>query len=165
MMPGYFSRGALAENPQLDFYKQVQDFLNIMPDRITQYEDLLTGNPIWMNRLKGVAYLSAADAIALGVTGPPLRASGVDWDLRRDMPYSGYEKFQFAVPVSDVGDVWARYVVRIQEMRESLKICQQALDGLPQGRIVADAPKIILPVREKMKTEMESLIHHFKIVT
>ena len=165
MMTSYFRVGGLALEPPLDFYKQVQDFLNIMPDRITQYENLLTGNPIWMNRLKGVGYLSAADAIALGVTGPPLRASGVDWDLRRDMPYSGYEKFQFNVPVSNVGDVWARYVVRMQEMRESIKICQQALDGLPQGRIVADAPKIILPDREKMKTEMESLIHHFKIVT
>jgi NADH-quinone oxidoreductase subunit D len=165
MMTSYFRVGGLALEPPLDFYKQVQDFLNIMPDRITQYENLLTGNPIWMNRLKGVGYLSAADAIALGVTGPPLRASGIDWDLRRDMPYSGYEKFQFNVPVSKVGDVWARYVVRMQEMRESLKICQQALDGMPQGRIVADAPKIILPDREKMKTEMESLIHHFKIVT
>jgi NADH-quinone oxidoreductase subunit D len=165
MMTSYFRIGGLALEPPLDFYKQVQDFLNIMPDRITQYENLLTGNPIWMNRLKGVGYLSAAEAIALGVTGPPLRASGVDWDLRRDMPYSGYEKFKFNVPVSNVGDVWARYVVRMQEMRESLKICQQALDGLPQGRIVADAPKIILPDREKMKTEMESLIHHFKIVT
>ena len=103
-----------------------------MPARIDQYENLLTGNPIWMGRLKGVGYLSAADAIALGVTGPPLRASGVDWDLRRDMPYSGYEKFQFKVPVSKVGDVWARYVVRMQEMRESVKICQQALDGMPR---------------------------------
>jgi NADH-quinone oxidoreductase subunit D len=165
MMTSYFRIGGLALEPPLDFYKQVQDFLNKMPERIDQYENLLTGNPIWMNRLKGVGYLSAADAIALGVTGPPLRASGVDWDLRRDMPYSGYEKFQFNVPVSDVGDVWARYVVRIQEMRESLKICQQALDGMPQGRIVADAPKIILPDREQMKTQMESLIHHFKIVT
>ena len=165
MMTSYFRIGGLALEPPLDFYKQIQDFLTKMPARIDQYENLLTGNPIWMNRLKGVGYLSAADAIALGVTGPPLRASGVDWDLRRDMPYSGYEKFQFDVPVSDVGDVWARYVVRIQEMRESLKICQQALDGMPTGRIVADAPKIILPDREKMKTEMESLIHHFKIVT
>jgi NADH-quinone oxidoreductase subunit D len=165
MMTSYFRIGGLSLEPPLNFYKQIQDFLNIMPARIDQYENLLTGNPIWMNRLKGVGYLSAADAIALGVTGPPLRASGVDWDLRRDMPYSGYEKFQFNVPVSDVGDVWARYVVRMQEMRESLKICQQALDGMPTGNIVADAPKIILPNREKMKTEMESLIHHFKIVT
>ena len=165
MMTSYFRIGGLSLEPPLDFYKQVQDFLNIMPDRIQQYENLLTGNPIWINRLKGVGYLSPADAIALGVTGPPLRASGVDWDLRRDMPYSGYEKFQFKVPVSDVGDVWARYVVRMDEMRESVKICQQALDGLPEGRITADAPKIVLPDREQMKTQMESLIHHFKIVT
>jgi NADH-quinone oxidoreductase subunit D len=165
MMTSYFRIGGLSLEPPLDFYKQVQDFLNIMPGRIQQYENLLTGNPIWINRLKGVGYLSAADAIALGVTGPPLRASGVDWDLRRDMPYSGYEKFQFNVPVSDIGDVWARYIVRMDEMRESVKICQQALDGLPEGRIVADAPKIVLPDREQMKTQMESLIHHFKIVT
>jgi NADH-quinone oxidoreductase subunit D len=165
MMTSYFRIGGVSMEPPLDFYQQVQDFLNIMPGRIQQYEDLLTGNPIWMGRLKGVGLLSAADAIALGVTGPPLRASGVDWDLRRDMPYSGYEKFQFKVPISNDCDVWARYVVRMDEMRESVKICQQALDGMPEGRIVADAPKIILPDREQMKTQMEALIHHFKIVT
>jgi NADH-quinone oxidoreductase subunit D len=165
MMTSYFRIGGLSLEPPADVYQQIRDFLAIMPSRIDQYENLLTGNPIWMGRLKGVGYLSPEDGIALGVTGPPLRASGVDFDLRRDMPYSGYDKFQFAVPVSDVGDVWARYVVRMLEMRESVKICQQALDGLPTGRIVADAPKIILPDREQMKTQMESLIHHFKIVT
>jgi NADH dehydrogenase I, D subunit len=165
MMTSYFRIGGVSLEPPLDFYKEVQNFLNIMPDRIKQYENLLSGNPIWMGRLKDIGYLSAADAIALGVTGPPLRASGVDWDLRRDMPYSGYEKFKFNVPVSNDCDVWARYVVRMDEMRESVKICQQALDGLPEGRIVADAPKIILPDREQMKTQMEALIHHFKIVT
>ncbi len=165
MMSSYFRIGGLALEPPLDLFKQVHDFLDKMPSRIDQYENMLTGNPIWMGRLKGVGHLSAEDAIALGVTGPPLRASGVDWDLRRDMPYSGYEKFDFQVPVSDVGDVWARYVVRMQEMRESVKICQQALDGMPEGRIVAIAPKIVLPDREQMKTQMESMIHHFKIVT
>jgi NADH-quinone oxidoreductase subunit D len=165
MMTSYFRIGGVSLEPPLDFYQKVQDLLKIMPDRIQQYENLLTGNPIWIGRLKGIGHLSAADAIALGVTGPPLRASGVDWDLRRDMPYSGYEKFQFQVPVSNDCDVWARYVIRMDEMRESVKIAQQALDGLPQGRIVADAPKIILPDREQMKTQMESLIHHFKIVT
>ncbi|CAN5488316.1 NADH dehydrogenase (quinone) subunit D [soil metagenome] len=165
MMTSYFRIGGVSLDPPLDFYKKVQDFLTRMPDRIQQYENLLTGNPIWMGRLKGIGHLSAADGIALGVSGPPLRASGVDWDLRRDMPYSGYEKFQFKVPISQDGDVWARYVVRMEEMHESVKIAQQALDGLPEGRIVADAPKIILPDREQMKTQMESLIHHFKIVT
>ncbi len=165
MMSSYFRIGGLALEPPLNLFKQVQDFVTKMPERIDLYENMLTGNPIWMGRLKGVGYLSAEDAIALGVTGPPMRASGVDWDLRRDMPYSGYEKFDFKVPVSDVGDVWARYVVRMQEMRESLKICQQALDGMPEGRIHAVAPKIVLPDREQMKTQMESMIHHFKIVT
>lgn len=165
MMTSYFRIGGLSMEPPIDFYKKVQDFLNIMPSKIQEYENLLTGNPIWMGRLKGVGYLSPEDAIALGVTGPPLRASGVDWDLRRDMPYSGYEKFKFRVPVSNDGDVWARYTVRMEEMYESVKIAQQALDGLPEGRITADAPKIVLPDREQMKTQMESLIHHFKIVT
>jgi NADH-quinone oxidoreductase subunit D len=167
MMTSYFRIGGLALEPPLGFAEQVQDLLDIMPGRIDQYENLLTGNPIWMGRIKGVGYLSPEDAIALGVTGPPARASGIDWDLRRDMPYSGYEKFKFDVPISHDGDVWARYVVRIQEMRESVKICQQAQDMLKgmTGRIVADAPKIVLPDREQMKTQMESLIHHFKIVT
>ena len=165
MMTSYFRVGGLALEPPLDFFDRVRAFVKLMPERIDQYENLLTGNPIFVNRLKGVGHLSAEDAIALGVTGPPLRASGVDWDLRRDMPYSSYEKFQFQVPVSNDCDVWARYVVRIQEMRESVKIIEQALDGMPEGRITADAPKVVLPDREKMKTQMESLIYHFKIVT
>jgi NADH-quinone oxidoreductase subunit D len=165
MMTSYIRVGGLALEPPLDIYKQIRTFLKDFPSKIEEYEGLLNSNPIWMARLKGVGYLSAADAIALGVTGPPLRASGVDFDVRRDMPYSGYEKFQFNVPTSTVGDVWARYIVRMQEFRESVKICLQALDGLPEGRITADAPKIVLPDREQMKTQMESLIHHFKIVT
>jgi NADH-quinone oxidoreductase subunit D len=165
MMTSYFRIGGVSMEPPIDFYDNVRTFLADMPSKIDEYEGLLTGNPIWIGRLKGVGYLSPEDGIALGVTGPPLRASGVDWDLRRDMPYSGYEKFSFKVPVSKDGDVWARYAVRMEEMRESVKIAKQALDGLPTGRIVADAPKIILPDREQMKTQMESLIHHFKIVT
>lgn len=165
MMTSYVRIGGLSLEPPRDLYAKIRAFLKSFPSKIDQYEGLLQTNPIWMNRLKGVGYLSPEDAIALGVTGPPLRASGVDFDVRRDMPYSGYEKFQFNVPTSTVGDVWARYLVRMQEFRESVKICLQALDGLPEGRIVADAPKIILPDREQMKTQMESLIHHFKIVT
>ena len=145
MMSSYFRIGGLSLEPPLDFFKLVQDFVTKMPSKIDEYENMLTGNPIWMGRLKDVGYLSAADAIALGVTGPPLRASGVDWDLRRDMPYTGYENFQFKVPVSERGDVWARYTVRIEEMRESVKICQQALDGMPAGPVHADSPKVVLP--------------------
>jgi NADH-quinone oxidoreductase subunit D len=165
MMTSYFRVGGLALEPTLDFFDRVQKLIKILPEKIDEYENLLTGNPIFFGRLKGVGHLSPEDAIALGVTGPPLRASGVDWDLRRDMPYSSYEKFKFNVPVSNDCDVWARYVVRIQEMRESVKICQQALDGMPEGDIKANAPKVVLPDREKMKTQMESLIYHFKIVT
>jgi NADH-quinone oxidoreductase subunit D len=165
MMTSYFRIGGLALDPPLDFFSSVQSLVNILPEKIDEYENLLTGNPIFFNRLKGVGTLSAEDAIALGVTGPPMRASGVDWDLRRDMPYSSYEKFKFEVPVSNDGDVWARYIVRLREMRESVKICQQALDGMPEGPIKADAPHVVLPDREKMKTQMEALIYHFKIVT
>ena len=165
MMTSYIRIGGLSMEPPIDFFERVQAFIRTFPEKIDEYSNLLTGNPIFMNRLQNVGHLSAEDAIALGVTGPPLRASGVDFDLRRDMPYSGYEKFQFQVPVSQRCDVWCRYEVRLQEMRESTKIIQQALDGMPEGEIKAEAPKIVLPDREKMKTQMESLIHHFKIVT
>ena len=156
MMTSYFRVGGLAMEPPIGFFDRVQAFIKTFPEKIDEYSNLLTGNPIFINRLKGVGYLSAADAIALGVTGPPMRASGVDLDLRRDMPYSGYEKFPFKVPVSTEGDCWARYVVRLEEMRESVKMIQQALDGMPEGPIKADAPKIVLPDREKMKTQMEA---------
>ena len=168
MMSSYIRIGGVALEPPADIYDRIRKFLNAFPKHIEEYEGLLHGNPIWIGRLKGVGYLSPEDAIALGVTGPPLRASGVDWDVRRDMPYSGYDKFKFNVPISKDGDVWARYVVRMQEMRESTSICHQALDllaTLHDTRLNADAPKIVLPDREQMKTQMESLIHHFKIVT
>jgi NADH-quinone oxidoreductase subunit D len=165
MMTSYFRIGGLALEPPLDFYGKVRDFAAKFPERIDEYENLLTSNRIWVDRTKGVAHLSADDCISLGVTGPTLRASGVDWDLRRDMPYSGYEKFKFKVPVSKDGDVYARYILRIQELRESIGMVKQALEGLPEGPIKADAPKVILPDREKMKTQMEALIYHFKIVT
>jgi len=165
MMTSYIRIGGLAMEPPLDFLDRVQAFIQTFPEKIDEYANLLTGNPIFRNRLKGVGHLSAADAVALGVTGPPMRASGVDFDLRRDIPYSGYEKFKFQVPVSTDCDCWARYEVRLVEMRESVKIIQQALDGMPEGAVKANAPKIVLPDREKMKTQMEALIHHFKIVT
>src|ERR1700728_2779503 len=165
MMTSYIRIGGLALEPPLDFLDRVQAFIRSFPEKIDEYTNLLSGNAIFRNRLQGVGHLSAEDAIALGVTGPPLRASGVDFDLRRDMPYSSYEKFQFNVPISNDCDCWARYEVRLIEMRESVKIIQQALDGMPEGAVKSDAPKIVLPDREKMKTQMEALIHHFKIVT
>ncbi|HTX76016.1 MAG TPA: NADH dehydrogenase (quinone) subunit D [Terracidiphilus sp.] len=165
MMTSYIRIGGLSMEPPLGWFERVQNFIRTFPEKIDEYSNLLTGNPIFMNRLKNVGFLSAEDAIALAVTGPVMRASGIDFDTRRDMPYSSYEKFQFKVPVSNGCDVWARYLLRLEEMRESTKICQQALDGMPEGRIKADAPKIVLPDREAMKTQMEALIHHFKIVT
>jgi NADH-quinone oxidoreductase subunit D len=165
MMTSYFRIGGLALEPPLGFFERVKSFNDRFPANIDEYESLLTSNPIWTGRTKGIAQLSAEDAIALCATGPTLRASGVDVDLRRDKPYSGYEKFQFNVPVSNDGDVFARYVVRVQELRESQKIVKQALEGIPEGPVKADAPHVVLPDREKMKTQMEALIYHFKIVT
>ncbi|MGA2344900.1 MAG: NADH dehydrogenase (quinone) subunit D [Candidatus Sulfotelmatobacter sp.] len=165
MMTSYFRVGGVALEPPLGFFDRVRDFAGSFPERIDQYENLLTGNPIWTMRTKGVARMTAEDAIALGATGPTLRGSGVDFDLRRDMPYSSYDKFQFKVPVSQEGDVFARYMCRVQELRESIGIVRQALDGMPEGRTKADAPGVVLPDREKMKTQMESLIYHFKIIT
>ena len=165
MMTSYFRIGGLSMEPPLDLFDRIQAFIKTFPEKIDEYSNLLTGNPIFRNRLKGVGYLSPEDAIALAVTGPTMRASGIDFDLRRDMPYSSYEKFQFKVPVSNRCDCWGRYEVRLLEMRESIGIIQQALDGMPGGPVKADAPKIVLPDREKMKTQMEALIHHFKIVT
>ena len=165
MMTSYFRVGGLALPPPLGFFDRVRKFLSYFPDRMDEYETLLTENRIWIGRTRGVGYISAEDAIALGVTGPILRASGVDWDLRKSNPYSSYEQFQFQVPVRTEGDVYARYLVRLEEMRESTKIAHQALEGLPEGPVIADVPHVVLPEREKMKTEMEALIYHFKIVT
>jgi NADH-quinone oxidoreductase subunit D len=165
MMTSYFRIGGLALEPPLDFFDRVRAFVDRFPSKIDEYENLLTANPIWLMRTKGVARITAEDAIALGASGPTLRGSGVDFDLRRDMPYSSYDKFKFNVPVATEGDVFARYQCRVQELRESNKIVQQALDGMPSGPIKADAPKVVLPDREKMKTQMEALIYHFKIIT
>jgi NADH-quinone oxidoreductase subunit D len=165
MMTSYFRIGGLAMEPPLGMFERIQAFIKTFPEKIDEYSNLLTGNPIFYRRLKGVGHLSKEDAIALGVTGPVARASGIDYDVRRDNPYSNYEKFKFNVPVSTDCDVWARYLLRLEEMRQSVGIIQQALDGMPGGPIKANAPKIVLPDREAMKTQMEALIHHFKIVT
>jgi len=165
MMTSYFRIGGIALEPPLGFFDRLRKFADRFPSRVDQYEGLLTGNPIWQMRTKGVAKISAEDAIALGASGPTLRGSGIDIDLRRDMPYTGYENFKFEVPLGKEGDVFDRYMCRVAELRESIGIVKQALDGLPSGPVKANAPKVVLPDREKMKTEMESLIYHFKIIT
>jgi len=165
MMTSFFRIGGLALEPPIGWLKAVEKVLKKFPQRIDEYEGLLTKNPIWMGRTQGVGVISKEDAIAYGLSGPSLRGSGVDWDVRKKQPYSSYDKFEFNVPVRTQGDVFARYMVRVEEMRESLKIVRQAMEGLPEGPIKADAPHIVMPDRESMKTSIESLIYHFKIVT
>jgi NADH-quinone oxidoreductase subunit D len=164
----YFQVGGLAEDIPEGFYPQARKFVEWMPKAVDDYEGLLTGNEIWIERTQGVGLLSADDAIALGQSGPVLRASGVNWDLRRAEPYLAYPEIDFDVPVYYNGDVYDRYRVHIDEMRESTRIIAQCLDRLErmQGQpFIADDRKVVLPPREELHTSMESLIHHFKLVT
>ena len=165
MMTSYFRIGGLALEPPRGWLERVRKFIDKMPARIDEYEALLTRNPIWLRRTQGVGVLAAEDAIGLGVSGPSLRGSGVKWDIRKQKPYSSYDKFDFTVLTRPEGDVYARYLVRLAEMRESLKIVRQAMDGLPEGPIRANAPHIVMPDRDSMKNSIEALIYHFKIVT
>jgi NADH-quinone oxidoreductase subunit D len=161
----YFQAGGLAEDIPPGFFDECAKFVEVMPKAIDDYEQLIDRSPIWLERTQGLGFLSADDAIALGQSGPVLRASGVDWDLRRVQPYLAYDQVDFRVPVYYEGDVWARYRVRMEEMRESTRIVEQALRRMPGGPWIADDRKVVLPPREELHTSMESLIHHFKIVT
>ena len=166
MMTSYIRIGGLALDPPAGWRQPVERFLKMMPSRVDEYETLLTENRIWIGRTKGVGYISPDDAIALSMSGPTLRAAGVAYDNRKVFPYSSYEEFNFNVPTRTDSDCYARYLVRVAEMRESLKIIRQAFDKIKdEGPIRAEAPGIIPPQREKMKTEMEALIYHFKIFT
>jgi NADH-quinone oxidoreductase subunit D len=161
----YFQVGGLAEDVPPGFWDECAKFVEIMPKAIDDYEALVDQSPIWLERTKGLGLLSREDAIALGQSGPVLRASGVPWDVRRAEPYLAYDQVDFRVPVYDSGDVYDRYRVRLEEMRESTKIVDQALRRMPDGPWIADDRKVVLPPREELHTSMESLIHHFKIVT
>jgi len=165
MMTSYIRPGGLALEPPRGWQQAVGKFIKAFPSKVDEYEELLNANPIWIRRTQGVGFISLEDMLDLGVTGPMLRGAGLNWDIRKSEPYSSYEKFDFKVPVETSNDVWSRYRVRIQEMRESARIITQALEGMPEGAWQADAPHVVLPDREKMKTQMESLIYHFKIVT
>src|SRR6201988_3757021 len=166
MMTSYIRIGGLALQTPAGWREQVRRFLDMMPARIDEYEALLTENRIGQGRLKGVGYLSPETLIALSTTGPGLRAAGVAFDNRKAFPYSSYEEFEFSVPTRTEPDCYARYMVRVAEMRESLKIVRQAMEKVSEeGPIKSEAPGIVPPEREKMKTEMEALIYHFKIFT
>ncbi|MGH3090980.1 MAG: NADH-quinone oxidoreductase subunit D [Gaiellaceae bacterium] len=161
----YFQAGGLAEDIPPGFYDECWKFADLMPARIDEYEAILDRQQIWLERTKGIGLLSAEDALALGQSGPVLRASGVDWDLRKAEPHLAYEQVDFDVPVYGNGDVYDRYKVHMDEMRQSTRIVQQALEGMPEGPWIVDDRKFVLPPRHELHTSMESLIHHFKLVT
>ena len=165
MTSNYFRVGGLSADLPDGIEQEIRQFIDDMPGHIATYEGLLTGNKIWQKRIQGVGVISAEDAIDLGVTGPSLRGSGVNWDLRRDQPYSGYENYDFEVAVGEGCDTWSRYHARLKEMREACKIIRQALDKLKPGPILADAPKICLPPKKDVVNSIEGLIHHFKIIS
>jgi NADH-quinone oxidoreductase subunit D len=161
----YTRIGGLSRDLPPGFLDDVSRWLDRFPRDLDEYETLLTKNKIWVERTQGVGVLKVEDAVELGVTGANLRASGLEWDLRKARPYSGYEQFDFDVPIGTVGDVYDRYLVRIEEMRQSVKICRQVVKTMPGGPICVDDPKLVLPQKEKVLTKMEELIHQFIIVT
>ena len=165
MMTTYIRPGGLWRDVPVEFEAAVRNILKTFPKRIDQYEALLTRNPLFLDRTLGIGKLTAEECLNLGVTGPLLRASGVKWDLRKDRPYSGYEQYEFEVPTRTEGDVYARYLVRIEEMRQILKIVEQALDKLPIGPVRSNDHKFVPPPRSEIGTSMEALIHHFKLWT
>lgn len=165
MHPRYFAVGGLFEDVPPAFAKACGDLLDELPSRFEQYIDLLTENPIWKDRLIGVGHLTGEDALALGTTGPNLRASGVDWDLRVNAPYGAYRELDVRSKTHEAGDCYARYLVRMEEMFESVRICKQVLEGLPEGPVIADERNVILPPRAELHTSMEAILYHFKLVT
>ena len=164
LTPSYFRIGGLMMDLPAGFERRVKQFIDGFPKSVEEFHTLISGNTIFQRRTKGVGYISAEDAIDWGLTGPSLRGSGVAIDVRKTNPYCGYEKYDFDIPVEEDGDVWARYMVRMRELKESLKIVVQALERLRPGPVKADAPKVVLPDREAMKKHMDALIHHFLII-
>ena len=165
MMTTYIRPGGLWRDVPVEFEAAVRDILKTFPKRIDQYEALLTRNPLMLDRTLGIGKLTGEQCLNYGVTGPMLRASGVKWDLRKSRPYSGYEQYDFEVPTRTEGDVYARFLVRLEEMRQSLKIVRQALDKLPMGPVRSNNYKFVPPPRSEIGVSMEALIHHFKLWT
>jgi NADH-quinone oxidoreductase subunit D len=165
MMASYFRPGGVWRDVPEDFEPAVRQFLDFFPDRIAEYEALLKENPIFLRRTKGVGVISSAEAVSMGMTGPGLRATGVDWDIRRSLPYLTYDQYEFEVPLGENGDVYDRYRCRVREMSQSLRIVQQALDSLPEGPVLVDDRKIAPPPRSELGRSMEAVIHHFKLWT
>ncbi len=165
MMTTYIRPGGLWRDVPVEFEAAVRNILKTFPKRVDEYEALLTRNPLMLDRTYGIGKLTAEECLNFGVTGPMLRASGVKWDLRKDRPYSGYEQYDFEVPTRTEGDVYARYLVRLEEMRQALRIVEQALDKLPMGPVRSNNHKFVPPPRSEIGVSMEALIHHFKLWT
>ena len=161
----YTRVGGVMHDMTPEWLQHLREFVDAVPSRVDEYESLLTQNTIWLDRTQGVGRINAAEAIAYGMTGPSLRACGVDFDLRRARPYSGYEQYEFDVPVGSEGDIYDRYLVRLAEMRQSARILDQVLRNLPAGPVNIDDPKIFLPPKKRVLTKMEELIHQFMLVT
>ena len=165
MMTTYIRPGGLWRDVPVEFEAAVRNILKTFPRRVDEYEALLTRNPLMLDRTYGIGKLTGEECLNFGVTGPMLRASGVKWDLRKDRPYSGYEQYDFEVPTRTEGDVYARYLVRLEEMRQALRIVEQALDKLPMGPVRSNNYKYVPPPRSEIGVSMEALIHHFKLWT
>jgi NADH-quinone oxidoreductase subunit D len=165
MMTTYIRPGGLWRDLPEGFEAAIREILKVFPGRIKQYEDLLTQNPLFRDRTIGIGRISAEDCIRMGITGPTLRGSGVAYDLRKARPYSAYSRFDFDIPTQQTGDCYARYLVRVEEMRQSLRIIEQALDHLPKGPFRSDNRKYVPPPRSELSVSMEALIHHFKLWT
>ncbi|MEI6916322.1 MAG: NADH dehydrogenase (quinone) subunit D, partial [Armatimonadota bacterium] len=165
MMTSYICPGGLREDLAPEVIPMLERFLKIFPEKLGEYEGLLSKNPIWLERTQGVGKISVADALAYGMSGPSLRGSGIAWDMRKIEPYSGYEEYEFAVPTGTQGDVYDRYLCRIEEMRQSQGIIKQAIARLQPGSVQVDDRKLVTPPKAEIGNSMESLIHHFLIST
>jgi NADH-quinone oxidoreductase subunit D len=165
LTPSFFRVGGLAQDLPDGFEAKAREFTRTFPARVDEYETLLTENKIWMRRTQGVGAISPEEAINWGLSGPILRASNVNWDLRKVRPYCGYDSYEFIVPIGKNGDVYDRYLVRLMEMRQSNEIVRQVLDKMPGGAVIADDPRVVFPPKAKAQESIEVLIHHFHIAS